>query len=85
MTKLILLLLLLASATTFSQTKIDTLKNETIIKLTKSKLPESVITQKINTSFCSFDVSVDGLIKLKENQVSDSVINLMIQNKAKLT
>ncbi len=83
MTKLILLLLLFVSATSFSQTKIDTLRNETIIKLTKSKLPESVITQKINQSFCSFDVSVDALIKLKENQVSDSIINLMIQRQGR--
>lgn len=71
------------SVRTYSQTKIDTLNNETIIKLTKSKLPGSVIIQKINTSFCSFDISVDGLIKLKESQVGDSVINLMIQIQGK--
>ena len=83
MRKLILLFLLIVSETAISQTKIDTLKNETIIKLTKSKLPESVITQKINQSVCNFDVSVDALIKLKENQVGDNIINLMIQKQAK--
>ena len=83
MSKTYLILILLVSVRTYSQTKIDTLNNETIIKLTKSKLPGNVITQKINTSFCSFDISVDGLIKLKESQVSDSVINLMIQTQVK--
>jgi hypothetical protein len=83
MTKLILLPLLFVSATAFSQTKIDTLTDETIIKLTKNKLPESVITQKINQSICNFDVSVDDLIKLKENNVSDNVINLMINKQGK--
>ncbi|MBI3139889.1 MAG: hypothetical protein HYZ15_15025 [Sphingobacteriales bacterium] len=68
----------------FSQLRIDTLKNETVIKLTKSKLPEIVIIQKINQSFCTFDISVDSLIKLKENQVSDNVINLMIQKQGKI-
>lgn len=67
----------------FSQSKIDTIKNETIIKLTKSKLPESIITQKINQSICIFDVSVDALIKLKDNAVSDNVINLMIEKQSK--
>ena len=65
------------------QTTSDTLKNETIIKLTKSKLPETVITTKINQSISNFDISVDGLIKLKENMVSDNVINLMIQKQSK--
>lgn len=63
----------------FGQTKVDTLKNSTIIKLTKSKLQESVIIQKINQSVCNFDVSVDALIELKENLVKDTVINVMIQ------
>jgi len=67
-----------SSFTTFSQTKIDTLKNETIIRLSKNKLSESVITQKINQSICSFDISIDALIKLKENNVNDNVINLMV-------
>ncbi len=61
-----------------SQSKIDTLKNSTIIKLTKSKLPESVILQKMNKSVCYFDVSTDALIKLRDNNVSDKVIELMI-------
>ncbi len=61
-----------------SQTKVDTLKNETVIKLTKAKLQESIIIQKISKSVCSFDVSTDALIRLRENNVSDKVIELMI-------
>ena len=74
---------LLFQMSSFSQKKVDTLTNETIMKLSKSKLPESVITQKINQSVCNFDVSVDELIKLKENSVSDDVINLMITKQSK--
>lgn len=76
--------LILITTNIFSQAKIDTLKNETIIKLSKSKLPESVITQKINQSICNFDISVDALIKLKENNVSDSIINLIINKQGKI-
>jgi hypothetical protein len=77
--KFMLALLLIIASKGYSQSQTDTLKNETIIKLTKNKLPESVIILKINQSTCSFDVSVDGLIKLKDNQVTDNVINLMIE------
>jgi hypothetical protein len=61
-----------------TKTKIDTLKNATIIKLTKAKLTETVIIQKINKSVCYFDASTDALITLRENNVSDKVIELMI-------
>jgi hypothetical protein len=57
----------------------DTLTNSKIMHLVRAKLSESVILQKINNSPCSFDVSADALIDLKNNQVSDTVINRMIQ------
>lgn len=83
MKKIFFFSFMLFRLSSFSQTNIETIKNETIIKLTKSKLPESVITQKINQSVCSFDISVDALIKLKDNAVSDNVINLMIDKQSK--
>jgi hypothetical protein len=70
--------LILLSGKTFSQTLTDTLNNESIIKLSKNKLPESVILKKISQSVCNFDVSVDALVKLKENNVNDRVINVMM-------
>jgi hypothetical protein len=78
MKQLLLAALLLFSIKTFSQNTTDTLNNASIIKLSKSKLPENVILKKINSSYCSFDVSVDALVKLKQNGVNDSVINAMM-------
>lgn len=66
------------------QAKTETITNQTVIKLTKSKLPESIIASKINSSICNFDVSTDALIELKQNLVSDSIINLMIQKQTKV-
>ena len=70
--------LILLSGKTFSQTTTDTLNNESIIKLSKNKLPEEVILKRISYSVCNFDLSVDALIKLKENNVDNSVITAMI-------
>lgn len=60
----------------------DTLKNETIIKMAKAKLGDKIILQKINTSPTRFDVSTDALIKLKENNVSDEVVDLMVNKQS---
>jgi len=84
MKKYILLSLVLVSFCAFSQTKPDTLRNETIIKFTQSKFADNVIINKINTSPIKFDVSTDGLISLKKNNVSDPVINLMIEKQSKI-
>lgn len=62
-----------------SQNSNEKIDNSTIIKLTKSKLPESIIIKKINMSNSSFNISADEIIKLKENNVSDEVINKMIE------
>ena len=79
----ILFLSFLISSLSFSQTKSDTLKNETIIKLTQSKLGDKLIISKINSSPVSFDVSTDGLINLKKNGVTEAVLNVMIDLQAK--
>jgi hypothetical protein len=83
MKKYILLAQLFVAFSTFSQTKSDTLRNETIIKLTQSKLSDNLIISKINSSPVKFDVSTDGLINLKKNNVSDPVINLMVEKQTK--
>ncbi len=72
------LCLVLSTIVVNSQVKNDTIKNETVIKLTKAKLGDKIILQKISTSPCAFDISTEGLINLKENSVSDTVINLMV-------
>ena len=69
-----------------AQTKVDTLTNEKVIKLSKLGLQPSVIINKIQTSYTLFDVSTDGLINLSENGVSADVINEMmkIENEAQM-
>lgn len=79
MKQLFFTILVLLSTKTFSQTATDTLNNESVIKLSKNKLPESVILKKISQSVCNFDVSVDALVKLKDNNVSDKVITIMMR------
>lgn len=69
---------LLASSSLFAQVKNDTIRNETVIKMTKAKLDDKIILSKISTSPNKFDVSTDALIKLKENNVSDTVVNIMV-------
>jgi hypothetical protein len=84
MKKLILLLLFLIPLIVSSQSNKEVINNATIIKLTKSKLAENIIIKKINMSNSSFDTSTDAIIKLKENNVSDEVINKMIEKQGAL-
>lgn len=69
---------LIASSSLFAQVKNDTIRNETVIKMTKAKLGDKIILSKISTSPNKFDISTDALIKLKENNVSDTVVNIMV-------
>lgn len=67
---------LITVAPTFAQEK-EVLTNNTVIKMVKAKLSEDVIVNKIKDSKSNFDLSTDGLIKLKEAGVSDNIINVM--------
>jgi hypothetical protein len=69
---------LIATSSLFAQVKNDTVRNETILKMTKAKLGDKIILSKISSSPNKFDISTDALIKLKENNVSDTVVNLMV-------
>ena len=77
MKKILFLLFLLYGTTIFSQNSLDTLRNQTIIKLVKSKISDDIIIQKMNQSICLFNTSIDSLIFLKENLVSDKLIEIM--------
>jgi hypothetical protein len=46
--------------------------NQDVIKLVKAKIAEDLIIAKIKQSKTKFDVSVDGLVALKDAGVSDS-------------
>jgi hypothetical protein len=55
--------------------------NADIIKLVEAKLPDTAIISKIKSSSCNFDVSTDGLIKLKQANVSDVVVQAVLDCK----
>jgi len=65
-----------------AQTKIDTLTNAKVIRLSKLGLQASVVITKIQNSYNLFDVSTDGLINLSDNGVSSDVINEMVRVEA---
>ena len=54
------------------------MNNQDVIKLVKARISEDVIIAKIKQSKTRFDVSVDGLVTLKEAGVSDNVIAAMM-------
>jgi hypothetical protein len=61
----------------------EVLTNADVIRLAEAKLAESAIVAKIRNSTCKFDISVDGLIKLKQAGVSDAVIQAMTEKNPK--
>lgn len=60
----------------------DIMTNDEVISLVKAGLSPSIIINKIRTSKSSFDVSTDGLIKLKKAGVSDDVVTAMQEAKS---
>jgi len=75
---LLLFVLLFISSILFSQGYKDTLTNKSIIELRKNNLGVDIIKMKITKSVCAFDLSVDGLIQLKKNGISDEIITSML-------
>jgi hypothetical protein len=61
--------------------KAETLNNESIIEMQKLTLSDGVIIDKIKSSTCEFDVTLNGLKQLKNAKVSDAVIQAMIAAK----
>src|SRR5437762_4828171 len=73
-----LILILCISYCSIAQNNTETLTNNDIIKLTKLGLPPTAIISKIKNSKTHFDVTVDGLVKLKEDGVNGDVVSEMI-------
>ncbi len=74
---LFLLTLLFSAQKAFSQAT-EVVTNQTVIKLQKAGISNDVIAAKINNTPCSFDLSVDGIIALKKDSVTDDIIKVMI-------
>lgn len=67
-----------AEANPASQSKEETLNNETVLDLVKLGLGESLVVDKIKASRCNFDVSIGGIKQLKAGNVPDGVISAML-------
>ena len=77
-TTIIFLLLFLISNFGFAQSNSEILTNESIVKLCSSGLSSNVIIAKIKKSKTNFKTETTDLVKLKEQKVSDEVIEVMI-------
>jgi len=62
-----------------AQSKTEVLTNVSIINLHKAGLDAGVISSKIESSSCKFDVSTNGLVGLKKQGVPDDIIKLMVE------
>jgi hypothetical protein len=62
----------------------EILTNDKVIAMVKAGLPSSVIINKIRTSKTDFNTSTDELIRLKQENVAEQVINAMIDPAAAL-
>lgn len=60
----------------------ETMTNEEVITLAKAGLNQSIIIDKIKTTKTNFDLSTDGLIKLKQAGVSDAIVTAMLEAKS---
>ncbi len=69
-----LITLLLLSLPTLAQ---DILDNRGIISLLGSKMSQDIVITKISSSKCKFDLSVNGLVELKEGRVPDKIVKAM--------
>jgi hypothetical protein len=69
-----IILLLFVSVPTFAQ---DILDNQGIISLLGSKMSQDIVITKISSSKCKFDLSVDGLLELKNGRVPDKIVKAM--------
>lgn len=57
----------------------EVLTNAAIVSLTQANMGETLIISKIRASSCSFDVSTNALLSLKKSEVTDAVIQAMIE------
>ncbi len=55
--------------------------NDDVIKMVKGGLGEATVIQAINAADAGFDTSPDGLVKLKQGGVSDTVIQRILSRK----
>lgn len=60
-----------------SATSGEALTNTDVVKMVKAKLGDDIIISTVNSSASNFDISVNGMVTLKQAGVSDPVIKAM--------
>jgi hypothetical protein len=70
--------LLLSAAPLHAQQPPKALTNDDIVAMVKNSLPEDVIVNAVQANTCDFDISANGLIALKKENVSSKLINAML-------
>ena len=68
----------LIASIALAQQPANKMTNEDVLRMVQAKLDEQVIIVKIQASLCAFDTSVDALLKMKAQGVSDVVVRAMI-------
>ncbi|MCX2495260.1 hypothetical protein OQX63_17350 [Pedobacter sp. PF22-3] len=71
------LLIVLACANGFAQTKTEVITNANVVALTKAGLSESIIIRTIENSDTKFDTSTSAILALKKQGVTNGVISKM--------
>lgn len=67
------------------QGSVETVTTADILELSRAGLGDDVIIGKIKSSRCECDTSIDGIKQLKQAGVSDRVIVVLLESKAKAT
>lgn len=57
----------------------EVLTNDAVVTMVKAGLADEIVLDKIRTSQGQFDLSAQGLVRLKESGVSDAVIKAMME------
>lgn len=73
---LIIIMTLVATTYVFAE---EILSNETVVSMVKAKFGETLIISKIKSSKNKFDVSTDAIIELKNQGVSEKIIQTMVE------
>jgi tetratricopeptide (TPR) repeat protein len=57
----------------------EVLNNDAVVTMVKSGLGEAIILEKVKISQGQYDLSVQGLVRLKESGVSEAIIKAMME------
>lgn len=76
---LFILIIQIGFGQVFKKSTEEVQSNEAIVNMVRSKISKKIIFQKIDTGQNNFDISSDGLIKLKASMISDDIVLAMIK------